>query len=67
MMLFLRTMFPQNLPLGPCASEFPGCRVQERASLEVELGCAMLTSSPGDSVAHQSLGTTARGHLSWGE
>ena len=64
-MFFLRTLFSQCQPLGPCTSEFSCCRVQEWASVELELGSASLINSPGHSREHQSLGTTALGHVSW--
>ena len=46
---------------------FPGHRVQEWASQELELGSASLIISPGHSMEHQSLRTTALGHVSWRE
>ena len=61
----LRKVLPHSLLWGPSAWESPGPRSHEWASLDMELGSASLTSSPGSSTEHPNLRTTALGHLSW--
>ena len=64
LILFLRTVLPHSLPWEPSAWESPGTSSHEWASVDVELGSACLTSSPGDSTEHPSLGTSSLGYLS---
>lgn len=62
---FLRTGLPHSLPWEPSVWESSVPRSHEWASLNVELGSASLTNSPGDCIKHPSLGSTVIGLLSW--